>query len=34
MDLTGYGGRLGDFTMDMLGLEMDVNDENAYGFKD
>ena len=34
-DSTGYGGRLGDFSMDMLGLEMVVNDEeNGCGFED
>ena len=27
MDSMGYGGRLGEFAMDMLVLEMVVNDE-------
>ena len=35
MDLSGYGGCLGDIAMDMLYLEMVVNDEEtACGFGD
>ena len=35
MDSTGYGGRLGDFTVDTLGSEMVVNaEENSCGFED
>ena len=29
-----YGDRLGDFSMDMVGLEMVINEENNWGFKD
>ena len=35
MDSMQYGGRLGDFAVDMLDLEIVVNDEeNKCGFED
>ena len=34
-DSTGYGGRLEDFALDMLDLEMVIDDEeNVHGFDD
>ena len=30
MDLTGYGGHLGDFTVDLLDLEMVINSTEEW----